>query len=826
MKKFLALVLALIMTMSLVTISAGAEDFTDDASITYEEAVDVMTALGIVGGYTDGSFNPNGTLTRGAAAKIICNMILGPTAAGELATVEAPFSDVPADHVFSGYIAYCVSEGIVGGYTDGTFKPAGTLTGYAFMKMLLGALGYDAVTEGYTGANFAVNVAKRALNIGLDDGLKGDFVGSKALTREEACLYAFNALQATMVEYENASSIKIGDIEISNSSKAKAVTDGNVTGIWDETGTDTLQFAEKYFGKLKYQAGTDAFGRPAMTWWYGVKNDTDKIGQYVNATPIATFEGVTSEKAVYEAIGGDGADEAIAQIYEDGALKAGYTFTKAVTNNAPYFGNGVKAEIYDVTPTGATSPTYRLVAVRDYLATVTGVNKANEDTDTKRSVNITLATVPSGFESTKTCAAYETEDFAKKDVLVVNVSTMTGEAVVKAAQLAEKLEDQTVTAYKQGGMDKGYVMIDGVKYAYSQNFTENSNTKTYDMTSGSTHNFWLDTYGNILKTEGYEATTEDYYRVVAKGASEKTDGFGGGQYFEYKVVDMTGTVSVVKALNTKADGAADGYILTMKDDVDNDGYKVFTVLDNEYTSSDADTAGYKNASGVTGFSKNSAKIGDIVVNNKTVFVLHTGDNKFKVVEGLNNMDTYTGLTSQLVCSVMKKGVAQVVYMDVAAGTASTTVDNLVYIKSATPAVSYDTTNKCAVYTYAAIVDGVDTTIATKEDTVYVGLNKITKMSDGYVADDGLTLITDAADKYAVKSISAKEVTFEEGILTIDGVTYVISADVVVTAIDKAGAVTFDAGIDAVTGDSVTADFYMIETSTTNATVTAIYFDAN
>ena len=33
MKKFLSLVLALVMTMSLVTISAGAKDFTDDASV-------------------------------------------------------------------------------------------------------------------------------------------------------------------------------------------------------------------------------------------------------------------------------------------------------------------------------------------------------------------------------------------------------------------------------------------------------------------------------------------------------------------------------------------------------------------------------------------------------------------------------------------------------------------------------------------------------------------------------------------------------------------------------------------------------------------------
>ena len=42
-------------------------------------------------------------------------------------------------------------------------SPANTLTGYAFMKMLLGALGYDAAIEGYTGTNWSINVAKQAI---------------------------------------------------------------------------------------------------------------------------------------------------------------------------------------------------------------------------------------------------------------------------------------------------------------------------------------------------------------------------------------------------------------------------------------------------------------------------------------------------------------------------------------------------------------------------------------------------------------------------------------------------------------------------------------
>ena len=184
MKKFLSLVLALVMAMSLVTISAGAKDFADDDSITYKEAVDVMSAIGVIDGYTDGSFGATGTLTRGAAAKIICNLILGPTTASALAADAAPFKDVPANHVFAGYIAYCAQQGIINGYADGSFRPSATLTGNHFMKMLLGALGYDGDIEGFTGGNWTIPVAKLALGAGLDDGLVEEFNGNKAVTRE------------------------------------------------------------------------------------------------------------------------------------------------------------------------------------------------------------------------------------------------------------------------------------------------------------------------------------------------------------------------------------------------------------------------------------------------------------------------------------------------------------------------------------------------------------------------------------------------------------------------------------------------------------------
>lgn len=50
--------------------------------------------------------------------------------------LAAEFSDVPPDHAFYDAIMDCSEKGIVGGYSDGTFKPANTVTKSNFAVML------------------------------------------------------------------------------------------------------------------------------------------------------------------------------------------------------------------------------------------------------------------------------------------------------------------------------------------------------------------------------------------------------------------------------------------------------------------------------------------------------------------------------------------------------------------------------------------------------------------------------------------------------------------------------------------------------------------
>ena len=124
MKKLLALVLALVMSMSLVTISNAA--FKDADSIDYKEAVDVMNAVGVFVGDEKGNFNAKENLTREQAAKIIAYLELGSKAADAMVGGNT-FTDVASSRWSAGFIAYCAQAGIVSGVGDGKFAPAGQL---------------------------------------------------------------------------------------------------------------------------------------------------------------------------------------------------------------------------------------------------------------------------------------------------------------------------------------------------------------------------------------------------------------------------------------------------------------------------------------------------------------------------------------------------------------------------------------------------------------------------------------------------------------------------------------------------------------------------
>ena len=182
MKRLISLLLAL-----LLLASAAAAAFTDEKSIgaKYRAAVTAMSEKGIIGGFTDGSFKPADTLTRAQAAKILCTMLAGDA----IPDAAAEFTDVPAGHWASKFIAYCAQRSIVSGVGGGKFNPDGKLTACAFAKMLLVAYGHDAEKEGLVGEKWVSGTQKAMRQDGMNYNVTA---ADDPIARQMACQMAYN----------------------------------------------------------------------------------------------------------------------------------------------------------------------------------------------------------------------------------------------------------------------------------------------------------------------------------------------------------------------------------------------------------------------------------------------------------------------------------------------------------------------------------------------------------------------------------------------------------------------------------------------------------
>ena len=771
MKKFLSLVLALVMTMSLVTVSAGAKDFTDNSKINYEEAVEVMSTLGVVGGYTDGSFNPQGTLTRGAAAKIICNLILGTTTADALTADAAPYKDVATTNVFAPYIAYCAKERIISGYADGTFRPANTLTGYAFMKMLLGALGLQADKEGYTGPNWSISVAKRALSkdVALDNGLKGEFNGAKAATREEACLYALNMLKAGTFSYPNDNTVIVGNVSVSTSAKAEQ--------------DKKTPYYETVFKNLHANSTSDAFGRPATRWDYkGVK-----IGTYAK-TPDLTYVGSQKINDIYADLNMSTKDTT-ANLYVNGVSfdtakngKDAATFTVSKANDtkldklggtADKIGNGTLIEVYRNDDNNHVD----VIAMSVYAGKITDVKDATSKKDAYVVVDTDSNIADFNDE-------YETEAFAEDDVVAFTYADGEIQTMYKMESVSGELTKKVI--------DKSLTLGD-TTYKYGKEKTFNG-TSEAGLTNKSSYDVYVDANGFALYIEETGANVSDY-ALLLKINGDATNWINGNRA---KLVFADGSVKTVDTDKdySNAYSANDLPLLV----------RVKTNSDGEYKLS-----GSYESKGVPALENKKLTADGKTVNtdSKTIFVINKNGEtaKFNVYTGIKNAPEIVDPANTAATYVYSKGgVAKVVYITGVATTNSS--KDITFIAGKSASKLNAATDTAAYYVYNAVVKGEVTSVmimakadengnvqsdaqinnpgdldnviwfsttADSDDIIYKASIKSTKGVDVYSAD-------------GVKKVSADEVivgTVVNGVKG-DGANMSMASDVKVYTINNDG----------------------------------------
>ena len=752
LKRTLSLVLAAVMLVGMMVVgaSAASSDFVDGNEITYAEAAEVMTALGVFEGTDKGAFDPTGILTREQAAAIICRMLLGDDAEN-LTTNSTVFSDVAADRWSAGYIGYCAQQNILAGTGNGTFNPEGELTGLAFAKMLLVALGYDPAIEQYVGNDWAVNVAADAVDAGI--AVSG-VIMADAMTREQAAQMAYQTLEADMVRYASrgttiqqpdGSTIIVGNTAAEPVSK----TDSDYAG---DSNDDTQQFCERYFADLKKVNGEDDFARPASQW--KLKNDI--IGTYP-AEADGTFTTAVDKGDLYDVLGRTVYNDITASkptdfsVYVDGdpvsSPDVADYFVNNETDDAKGTAKGVLTQVFVDDDNNVI-----LSQIHTYVAQVDGgYDEENEELelddlglDTFPAVNTTLSA--DDFEN---LSAFEDGDY----VLITAVGDE-----VKTIQAAEVVSG-TVTSYTSNKN----VTLDGTKYEYSQGYSSTYNLKDdYDLV--------LDTYGYVIYADGVEAS-DDYVFItdIAKiGGVNKS--------YEAKAYFVDGTTAVIEVSNS------DDLTGWTSDSEKNAWYTYDEQNDGTYELGETAQAQKDFTTGTiidTGDSRiNLDK--SVRLNNDTVFVVRRGDT-VNVYSGIKNVPEITANGTVEVRAILDdNGYADYLFINGKSGElgiSGSTAGDRIYILDTDYESSQDADDN-DYYVYDAIVNGEIGTVELNSTTgIEKGLyGSVTHDADVYINTKDLKKIEDTADTNLKAASVNTTVSYASGVLSFGSLDLVLADD--------------------------------------------------
>ena len=771
MKKLLALVLALVMTLSLAVVGSNAAfKDADKVNETYSEAVNVLSGMKVFQGYTDGSFQPKGAITRAEVAAIVYRLYTGDVAdkQASLYATYNKFSDMDGAAWAKGYIGYCANAGLIKGYDDKTFGPSDKVTGYQALAMILRAVGYDKNDE-FTGAQWQLRVASTAQQAGVLVNVKGVDLNAPASRELVAELLFRTAATVPMVKYTPAFGY------VANS----------VVGAQKTLGEQNFDL------KLSTTVNADVWGRPANVWTY---NTGDKKTTVV-AKPVVSYTVKVDECDIAKDLG-ISTSKAIEGAYIDGYSYAKNLTSADVTSNryatinplatTSYVGaQGRLTEVYDMGAAG-----YRIVEINTYLAQITKVTPAYTD----RNSHVTVDTVDLKAYTTSTTtkpvsfAKVEATGFTVGQYVLVTISNVgTATAAVESVAAAEVVAGGKLTGWtNEVGTTAATTVVAGTTYKDANKFFLNYRAAGNWMVA-------TDSYGNAI---GLVESASNYLAVARIEWKANATSFGG--YALADVVLANGevkndvTIASVNGNAANATGAVGStytqgvptsgsvsiywtnnsayYNHIMAYSVNADGsYNLMnaTHYTNAATKSDKiiDLGGDA-AVGTAYYNNSTATIGDrinnVVATDNTVF-LYVNDNgySYTVYTGKNNAPSITA--AKMCVKFDSYGYAELVVVRGYTAASNTfiayvtdnTVDGFAYPNGTqVPAYTvYKLGSLDATTVYDATVTGATTTPNTTFTTTVAangqGLYKFEVTSDGYIKS--MALVLAGAGAYATNT---------------------------------------------------------------------------
>lgn len=813
LKRALSLAMASIMVLGMMVVGAGAvsyDDFSDKDKIVNDDAVSMLVELNVINGKDDGSFDPEGIVTRAEMAKMICVVLNGGKDPSLGNVSNYTYTDT-VGHWAAAYIEYCTTLGIVAGDGTGKFNPSNTVTGAEAAKMLLVALGFKSEIEGFTGANWAVNVNVRANQKGLFDELSIN--PSEGLTRDNAAQMVWNALDAGVVSYDytlitDGSSITSSPTLIDNESKTLLTDKFKVSKlegviVANENATSTGTAVEKEDVTVLLLTSDDADSKQDEGDTITLKTATAanllgksvtmfakdwKNGAYqtVLGNPVVSSDNMIatiSEKSdaddVKDALKDAGIKEVSKAVLVENFIRATDKDDKELTISgmadvAKLTGNGIEVTVIS---NDNDNKADFVIRTKMIAGKVSAYNAKGNDGDGYITVSA-LVDIDEDHKADRIAGAEfadvkGSEDLAKDDIVLYYR--------VGDTFYAEKADSVNVTVTSTKGSD---TIKDGKNTykasALSSKYDDDNNTVlTTAVEPDDEVTLYLDNFGYVVYTDAVTAADE-YMFITGSDASVKP----GFESLTIKGVLSDGTevtASVNKLDSKKLSSAFDGKTESAAEAMVNNKIVTYTKTGEKYNIT------VKDDTKITQIQKNKANLGGATANSKTIFVIGDKNDNYKVYTGISNVPNVTNKDAKLYCYA-KSGVAK--FVVALSATTSDGDTNGIYILGKTASAKKDGDD--TIYVVEAYVN--DEYVAeleldgyTKGETITRGYYKGVSTSGGNTVDwdyikkatpDSGSAVTDFGDGI-ISSETTSALTYDKDtiVIIVDGTKHIEGGDI-------------------------------------------------
>mgnify|MGYP002326820415 FL=1 len=606
------------------TMFAGAA-FTDQADFAVKtDVVDTLVQLGVINGYTDGSFKPNGTVTRAEMAKMIYVLRTGNSDASAYNDDKTSFTDI-GTHWARGYIKYCQSLGIIAGKSNTKFDPNGNVTAQEAAKMLLVTLGYNAEKAGLTGAGWASKTNALADENGLLEDVNTSFTA--ACPRQYAAQLIYNTIDTptvvwrddayTNVDVLNRDNQTVGE-KYMNLVKDEAATgahDNILTKVEKEDGRDTYTITVS--GAVYTRVAkdySDLIGQDVVVMYK--KNDTSKVfGVYAAEDSKVIASGTVGQ---LESISGE--------------------TKKTKLNGTEYKLDDVKSTVTVIEPNSTATDTLANLESYTAIDKVAGTvklvdNDGDNKVDTLVYTPVTVGQITYAGSKSVTInngvGANDVDDlniydgYAKDDWTVVTADTYTSSgdtAVAKIDVVTSKVASVKSSTPKEVKINDSWYKI----------ATGSVADDTASVKSGSTYDFAI--VGNyVVNAKETEAASTDV--LVVTDFEKTSNGMAGTTTQKVKAYFLDGSSKTIEVSKLARTAGADEKDVDASNNI-NDSYvnKLYTYStrsNGTYTLKalgSGNMAGYKHSDSKTGtgvITSNNKIDGYSISDEAVVFALYT-----------------------------------------------------------------------------------------------------------------------------------------------------------------------------------------------------------